>query len=212
MLLERATSASMHGLLAGPTEADAVAWVRRKLGSAAHERRVLATAARLFDLTRDTLGLDDADAELLRLAALTHDIGRSISDKDHPELGAAMIEKTTALDLSPATRRRLAFLAHYHRGATPPVSGDPYLAPTDARRPVRAVLALLRTADALDHRHLPAARLVLSFAAGRLSVRCVVAADLARARRVYTRPKKYRMLEAFLGHTVRVTVEAETTR
>ena len=208
MLLERTKPASpLPGLLAGPTEADAAAWVRRKLGTAAHERRVLAIAARLFDLTRDTLGLDDADGELLRLAALTHDVGRSVSDKDHPELGAAMIEKTTALDLTPAVRRRLAFLARYHRGTTPPLAKEAHLAPTDTRRPLRAVLALLRTADALDHRHQPAARLVLSFAAGRLAVRCVVQNDLAHARRVYTRRKKYRMLESFLGHTVRVTVE-----
>ena len=201
--------AQLHGLLADQTEADAVAWVQRKLGSAAHERRVLAIAARLFEQTRDVLGLTDADAELLRLAALTHDVGRSVSDKDHPAIGAAMIEKTDALTLPPALRRRLAFLARYHRGAVPPAMGEQYLTPADPRRPLRAVLALLRTADALDHRHLPATRLVLSFAARRLTVRCVVNGDLARARRVYTRRKKYRLLEAFLGHPVRVTVEAE---
>ena len=202
--------AQLHGLLTSPAETDATAWVRRKLGSAAHERRVLAIATRLFDLTRDTLGLGVADVELLRLAALTHDIGRSVSEKDHPAVGAAMIEKTTALDLAPSVRRHLAFLARYHRGATPPSPGEAFLAPTDSRRSLRAVLALLRTADALDHRHLPASRLVLSFTAGRLAIRCVVAGDLARAKRVYTRRKKYRLLESYLGHAVRVTVQAES--
>ena len=197
------------GLLASDAEADAARWVRRKLGSADHERRVLAIAAKLFDLVRPLLNLTDADAELLRLAALTHDIGRSVSDRDHPTIGANMITQTTAVALTPAMRRRLAFLARYHRGAVPPPFKEEYLGPADSRRSLRVVLALLRTADALDNRRQPPTRLVLEMNGRRLGVQCVVTGDLAAARRVYKRRKKYRLLESFLGPAVRVTVRAD---
>lgn len=196
-----------RGLFASTAEADAAQWVRRKLGAADHERRVLAISGRLFDLLGSTLRLSDHDGELLRLAALTHDIGRSVSEKDHPARGADMITETTAIDLSPAHRRRLAFLARYHRGAVPPAHKEEHLGPTDPRGALRAVLALLRTADALDHRHLPTSQLLLSLDGRRLSVRCGVSQELAKARRVYKRRKKYRLLESFLGHSVRVSVE-----
>ena len=201
-------STTARGLFASPAEADAAQWVRRKLGSASHERRVLAIVSRLFDLLAPMLHLTEADGELLRLAALTHDVGRCVSEKDHPARGAEMIARTTAFELTAAQRRRLAFLARYHRGAIPPAHKEEYLGPTDPRGALRAVLALLRTADALDHRHLPTAQLVLSLDGRRLSVRCGVAEDLAYARRVYKRPKKYRLLESFLGHSVRVSIEA----
>ncbi|HEX8322825.1 MAG TPA: HD domain-containing protein [Tepidisphaeraceae bacterium] len=196
------------GLFATDTEAAAARWARRKLGTAGHERRVLAVASKLFDLTRSSLHLAEPDHELLRLAALVHDIGRCVSEKDHPARGAMMIEQTTALELSAAQRRRLAFLTRYHRGAVPPAHRELHLGPTDPRRNLRAVLALLRAADALDHRRQPATRLVLSMVDRRLSVRCVIDGDVPNARRVYTRRKKYRLLESFLGHPVRVGVEA----
>lgn len=200
-------STTAGGLLASTAEAAAADWVRRKLGDARHERRVLAIASRLFDLLGPTLGLGEHDAELLRLAALTHDIGRSISEKDHPADGAEMIARTTAVDFSAAQRRRLSFLARYHRGAVPPPHKEEYLGPTDPRNSLRAVLAILRTADSLDHRHLPTSQLTLSLQGRRLSIRCGVPTDLPRARRVYKRRKKYRLLETFLGQSVRVDVE-----
>ena len=198
-----------RGLFASDAEAAAARWARRKLGTASHERRVLATASKLFDLTRPVLNLTDADHDLLRLGALTHDIGRSVDEKDHPAAGAVLIERTTALDLPPARRRHLAFLARYHRGAVPPPRHEEHLSPIDPRPPLRAVLALLRTADALDHRRQPASRVVLRLDGRRLSIRCVVPGDVPNARRVYERPKKYRLLESLLGHAVRVDVVGE---
>ncbi|MGC4034075.1 MAG: HD domain-containing protein [Tepidisphaeraceae bacterium] len=198
-----------HGLLASDLEADAARWVRRKLGAADHERRVLATAGKLFDLTRPLLNLTDADSELLRLAALLHDVGRAVSDKNHPAVGAEMIEQTNAVDLPPALRRRLAFLTRYHRGAVPPPMKEEHLIAVDSRQSLRTVLALLRTADALDHRRNPATRLLLRLDGRRLSVGVTVAESLADARRVYKRRKKYRLLESFLGPAVRVSVELD---
>jgi exopolyphosphatase/pppGpp-phosphohydrolase len=197
-----------RGLFATDCELLAARWVQRKLGECHHERRVLAIAAKLFDLTRPVLGLGLAECRLLRLAALTHDVGRSVSEKDHPEEGAKLILATTALDLSPLDRRALAFMARYHRGDVPNAMDEKYLRPLDPRRPLRAVLGLLRVADALNSRVVASPRLLFSMSRHTLSVRCFVdEADYRDARKVYRRRRKFELLESYLGSEIDVTVE-----
>ncbi|MBC7785394.1 MAG: HD domain-containing protein [Burkholderiales bacterium] len=197
-----------RGLFATDVEVEAARWVQRKLGSCEHERRVLAIAAKLFEMTRPLLGLGLCESRLLRLGALSHDIGRSVSEKNHPDEGAKLILATTALDLSPFDRRALAFLARYHRGSVPPALREEYLRPLDARRPLRAVLGLLRVADALDSRRIESPRLLFSMAGRKLSIRCFVdPVNLRAARDVYRRRKKFHLLESFLGHDIDIEVD-----
>lgn len=199
---------STRGLLATDCEVAAARWVQRKLGACEHERRVLAIATKLFDLTRPLLGLGLAECRLLRLGALTHDIGRYISEKNHPIEGANLLLSTSTLELSPMDRRGLAFLARYHRGAVPPAFKEEHLRPLDARRPLRMVLGLLRVADALDSRQVASPSLLFSLAGRALSVRCTVAdAHFRDARRVYRRRKKFHLLESFLGGEIAVSVQ-----
>jgi exopolyphosphatase/guanosine-5'-triphosphate,3'-diphosphate pyrophosphatase len=198
-----------RGLFATDSEAAAARWVQRKVGDSRHERRVLAIAAKLFELTRPLLGLGRAEYRLLRLGALTHDIGRSVSERDHPSEGARMIAGTTALDLSPYDRRVLSFLAEYHRGDVPPLRRELHLGEHDPRRPLRMVLALLRVADALDSRQIASPQLIFSMTGRKLRVRCVVETDLATAKSVYRRRKKFHLLESFLGTEISVEVERE---
>jgi exopolyphosphatase/pppGpp-phosphohydrolase len=168
----------------------------------------LAIAAKLFDLTRPVLGLGLAECRLLRLAALTHDVGRSVSEKDHPIEGAKMLLATTSLNLSPLDRRALAFLANYHRGRVPEAMDESFLRPLDPRRPLRQVLGLLRVADALDSRAIVSPELLFSIHRNRLSVRCFVEeSSLREARKVYRRRKKFELLETFLGTEMQVSVE-----
>lgn len=198
---------STRGLLATDCEVAAARWVQRKLGACEHERRVLAIASKLFDLTRPLLGLGLAECRLLRLGALTHDIGRYISEKNHPVEGANLLLSTTVLDLSPMDRRGLAFLARYHRGAVPPAFKEEHLRPLDARRPLRMVLGLLRVADALDSRQVVSPSLLFSLAGRELTVRCAVEDPHFRdARKVYRRRKKFHLLESFLGEPIDVRV------
>jgi exopolyphosphatase/pppGpp-phosphohydrolase len=201
-------TSTSRGLFATECEVLAARWVQRKLGACEHERRVLAIASKLFDLTRPILGLGLSECRILRLAALTHDIGRYVSEADHHIEGAKLLLETTALELSPMDRRALAFCARYHRGSVPAPMEEKHLRPLDARRPLRMVLALLRVADALDSRVTASPRLMFSMDRNRLSVRCFVdQEDLRDARRVYRRRKKFELLESFLGSDIHVTVE-----
>ncbi len=197
-----------RGLFATDCEVAAAKWVQRKLGECQHERRVLAIASKLFDLTKPILGLGLSECRLLRLGALTHDIGRSLSEKDHPIEGARMLLGTTAIDLSPMDRRALAFLARYHRGSVPVAMQEDFLRPLDPRRPLRMVLALLRVADALDSRVSASPQLLFSINRNKLAVRCFVEdEDFRDAKRVYRRRKKFELLEDFLGSEIQVSVE-----
>jgi len=197
---------STRGMFATECEIRAARWAQRKLGCSLHERRVLSNASKLFDLTRPVLGLGMAENRLLRLSALVHDIGRSVSEKNHPEEGAAMIMGTTALALSPMDRRALAFLTRYHRGAVPPPHSEDFLRPADARVPLRSVLAILRVADALDSRRIISPKLSFAMSGDELLIRCQVDGDYRAARRVYGRRKKFLMLETLLGTPINVEV------
>ena len=190
-------------------QAAAERYAKRKLGKIDHEGRVLAIARQLFELTRVQLELCDADLRLLSLAAVLHDVGRSVNDKDHPEEGARLLLGTTALDLSPFERRALAMITLCHRGAVPAQWEEPFLKPADPRRSVRIVLGLLRVADALDNRQIVSPNIVLTRRQRRLHVACYVPqADLRDARRIYKRRKKFHLLEEFLGSEIDVTVAA----
>src|SRR5688500_2607061 len=77
-------------------------WVARRLGAIDHERRVADVAAGLFDLTQGLHDLSPADRQLLRLAALAHDVGRSLGRDGHAAEGARLVLSDAALPLTPA--------------------------------------------------------------------------------------------------------------
>lgn len=188
-------------------------WVRRRLGRVDHERRVAEVSATVFDLTAPLHGLDRAaDARLLRLASLVHDVGRSIDDAEHPAIGAALLLKDTALPLSATERRGLAYLTLYHRGAVPDAGADDVLHPEDDPARMLKLLALLRCADGLDSRSLESPRLVFALLAGsgavppRLRVTCYLQSDSEKVRRVYQKRKKFRLLEQTLACRVEVEI------
>jgi exopolyphosphatase/pppGpp-phosphohydrolase len=188
-------------------------WVLRNLETVRHERQVAAIGANLFDLTRPLHRLSLADRRLLRLGALVHDVGRCVSKKDHPADGARMLREDTTLPITPAERRALAYLTRYHRGRWQ--GRDEILHRGDDPDRLLRLLALLRTADALDSRSLEEpARLVFALAAAGDSSRvrllratCYLEDDSPKARRVYRRRKKFRLLEELLD--VRVEVEID---
>jgi exopolyphosphatase/guanosine-5'-triphosphate,3'-diphosphate pyrophosphatase len=181
-------------------------WVARRLGDAAHERRVATIASTLFDLTAPLHALGPYARRALQLGALLHDVGRSVDKKDHPLGGARMILADTWLPLSNAERRAAAFLARYHKGAVPRKGAEKILTDSDDRDALRIVLALLRAADALDSRSIQSPRLVFALRASRLHVTCYLEEDSAKARRVYRRRKKFRLFEELLGRRVELDV------
>jgi hypothetical protein len=212
--------------LSHPKLAAAERWAAEHLGRSSHERRVASVAATLFDLTALLHGLASlADRRLLQFAALVHDVGRCEGKAAHPASGAAMVLSDESLPLTAAERRAVAYLTLHHRGAVPPAGADDVLHhdADDAERLIK-LLALLRAADALDSRSLESPQLVFALVPGparagtgasaragerarpRLRVTCYLQTDSPKARRVYERRKKFRLLEDVLGCRVEVEI------
>ena len=185
-------------------------WVLRHLGSIEHERRVTQICSKLFDLTWPLHGLRISDRRLLRLAAVVHDVGRAINDDTHPEQGARMLAEDDRLPLTAFERRIAAYLTRYHRGKVPEPGDGEFIRPSDDPHRLRLLLALLRAADSLDGRSLESPQLVFSLLGRQLRVTCYLDQVTEKAHRVYTRRKKFRLLEELLDCQVEVTVtEAE---
>jgi exopolyphosphatase/guanosine-5'-triphosphate,3'-diphosphate pyrophosphatase len=181
-----------------PKEQAVERWVARRLGNIDHERRVKQIASKLFDLTWPLHGLRSRHRRLLALAAVVHDVGRSVDDRTHPQQGKKLIARAKALPVSPRTRRALMYLTRYHRGEVPPEKADSILKPDDDHQTLRWLLALLRAADSLDSRAIGSPRLVFAMRDRRLHIACYLDHDTDRARKVYGRRKKFRLLEDLL--------------
>jgi exopolyphosphatase/guanosine-5'-triphosphate,3'-diphosphate pyrophosphatase len=173
-------------------------WAQRRLGRIDHERRVAAIASILFELSRSRHQLGAAEKRILLLGAALHDVGRRVDDKRHPTVGARMILASSSLPFTGSERRSVAYLTRYHRGAVPEVGYDDVLSPSDGRKRMRLVLALLRAADALDGRQVEAPRLVFALTGRRLLITCYFDESAAKTRRILKRRKKFRLLQDLL--------------
>lgn len=182
-------------------------WAQRRLGRIDHERRVAGIAETLFQLTRKLHELGIAELRLLRLGCLVHDVGRRISDKRHPTIGARMLSKDRYLPLSDSERRALIYFTRFHRGAVPELGFDEVLLSGDGRKRLRILIALLRAADSLDNRQLTPPRLVFTMRGRRLQILCYLDDVNGKARRVYRRRKKFRLLEDLLDCKVDIQIE-----
>ena len=191
-------------------------WASRRLGNTDHERRVAAVAAGLFDLTRDLHRLAPSDRRLLCLAALVHDVGRSVSRHNPPAEGARLVTSDATLPLNAAERRARAYLTLFHKGKVPPRGRDGVLHKSDNHASLRALLSLLRGADALDSRSLQTPRLVFALSTisnptsgtpeRTLRITCYLGSDCPKAHRAYSRRKKFRLLEQLLGLRVQIEI------
>jgi exopolyphosphatase/pppGpp-phosphohydrolase len=183
-------------------------WVSNQLGGIRHERRVAAIACSLFDLTLPLHDLSRGNLRLLKLAAYLHDVGRSVQNKNHAVIGARIIRRDRALPLKKRQRRAIAYLALRHRGRVPDAENDRALSRVNDPRKVRLLLAFLRAADALDSRGLPSPRLSISRRGTQIRIVCRPHEDSAKVRRIFTRRKKFRLLEELLDCRIEVVVVA----
>jgi exopolyphosphatase/guanosine-5'-triphosphate,3'-diphosphate pyrophosphatase len=185
-------------------------WVEDHLGGVSHERRVASIARRLVEESIGFHALDHRDVRLLRQAAIVHDVGRHAGEKHHPAIGAEMLLKDESLPLKNRHRRALAYMTLYHRGQVPELGKDVILRETDDAKRLRTLLAFLRAADGLDCRSLRAPKLDIRRWGRRLLITCKLREDCPKSRRVFSRRKKFRLLEEALG--CRVVVHFHVSR
>ena len=125
-------------------------YVHHSLGDLRHERRVLAIASRLFDLTQPLHQLSNGHRRLLQLGALLHDVGRCHGDRRHHIRGSRMVLASHTLQLADEEREIAAYLTRFHRGRLPRWGEGLDDASDENYRQAMVLLALLRAADSLD--------------------------------------------------------------
>ncbi|HEY1923093.1 MAG TPA: HD domain-containing protein [Tepidisphaeraceae bacterium] len=181
-------------------------WAFDQLGDIRHERRVAAHVSSLINITFPLHDLTRADIRLVKIAAFIHDVGRSINKRKHPALGARMVRQATNLPLTKKQRRALAYLTLRHRGLVPPAQDDPALSRVKDPVALQLLLGILRAADTLDSRRLPSPRLTFSRRGRRIRIVCRLREESAEARRIFSRRKKFRLLEEMLDCRIEVVV------
>ena len=157
VLVDVARSVGAEGLKAlevSQTRNAALAIVKKYDVDLKHAHRVSALALSLFDQMKELHGLSKRDRLLLELAALLHEVGNFIGTAGHHRHAYYIIAQSPILGLSDAEVEVVANVARYHRKAPPDSSHEAYRALDDRDRDrVRAMAAILRVADALDHDH-----------------------------------------------------------
>jgi exopolyphosphatase/guanosine-5'-triphosphate,3'-diphosphate pyrophosphatase len=179
-------------------------WASDHLGDIRHERRVAGSVSALIDATLPLHNLTRADIRLLKIAAFVHDVGRSVNKGKHPSVGARMIRREADLPLSKKQRRAVAYLTLRHRGLVPTAQDDPALRRVGEPAKLRLLLGILRAADTLDSRRLPSPSLSFFRRGRRIRIVCRLREDSAEARRVFSRRKKFRLLEEMLDGRIDV--------
>lgn len=121
-----------------------------------HARHVTALALELFD-SAGAAGLHrygDEERELFEYAALLHDIGTFLSYNDHHVHSYYLIRNADLLGFDEEEVEVMAATALFHRKGRPGLSHEAFagLGPA-ARKTVRLLAALLRTAEYLDRGH-----------------------------------------------------------
>ena len=157
VLVDVARSVGAEGLKAlevSQTRNAVLALVKKYEVDLKHAHRVSALSLSLFDQTKELHGLSKRDRLLLELAALLHEVGNFIGAPGHHRHAYYIISQSPILGLSDAEVEVVANVARYHRKAPPDASHEAYRALDDRDRDrVRALAAILRVADALDHDH-----------------------------------------------------------
>ncbi len=118
---------------------------------AEHTKQVARMALAIFEQTRQLHGLGDREKEWLEYACLLHDIGNHISYERHHRHSYYLIKNGDLRGFEPNEIEVIALVARYHRRGTPKKDHDGYGdLPSELRRTVRLLAAILRLAETLD--------------------------------------------------------------
>jgi exopolyphosphatase / guanosine-5'-triphosphate,3'-diphosphate pyrophosphatase len=138
-----------------PDRLEAVRRFARKCRSnERHCEHVAALSAELFDILRDPYDLAPAGRDVLRAAALLHDIGYLINHEEHHKHAYHLIMHADLRGFSAREVELIANVARYHRRAVPKRAHANFTSlEKSERRLVRRLAGILRVADGLDRAH-----------------------------------------------------------
>lgn len=185
------------------TERAAVHLGRRYHFDEPHATQVDRLACTLFDTLAGLHELGPADRQLLRVAALLHDVGDFISSAAHHKHTQYIIESSDLFGLSREQRAIVACVARYHRRAMPSTKHTLFkkLDAAEKKR-VRKLASLLRIADALDRGHRSKVRqLDVQLTGEEVVVRPKGSGDIALE--VWTARRKAELFERTFGRALR---------
>ncbi len=138
-----------------PDRLEAVRRFARKCRSnERHCEHVAALAAEMFDALRDAYALPPNGRDILRAAALLHDIGYLINHEEHHKHAYHLIMHADLRGFSKREVELIANVARYHRRAVPKKAHANFAGlEKGERRLVRRLAGILRVADGLDRAH-----------------------------------------------------------
>ncbi len=171
-----------------------------------HATQVDRIATQLFDRLASVHQLGAEDRVLLRVAAITHDVGDFVEPSAHHKHTQYILEHSDIMGLSPELRVVVGCIARYHRRAEPSPKHESYggLGPEEQRK-VRKLSAILRIADALDRGHRSKVqKLDIGVSAREVSLKASGREDLSLE--VWTAARKAALFEQTFKRPVRVVI------
>ena len=119
-----------------------------------HCRHVAKLCMTIFDALVREHGMNRRERMMLETAAMVHDIGNFIKSADHNRHGQYIIASSEIFGLKREELDIIGNVIRYHRGAPPSATDIDYIAlQREERILVLKMIAILRTADALDRGH-----------------------------------------------------------
>jgi exopolyphosphatase/guanosine-5'-triphosphate,3'-diphosphate pyrophosphatase len=119
-----------------------------------HARHVAELATAIFDQTKPLHDLGPVERELLRYAALLHDVGYHINYKRHHKHSYYLIKNGDLNGFEEREIEVVANVARYHCKSAPKKTHENWKRLSgDDRRVVRVLASILRIADGLDRSH-----------------------------------------------------------
>jgi exopolyphosphatase/guanosine-5'-triphosphate,3'-diphosphate pyrophosphatase len=173
-----------------------------------HATQVDRIAAQLFDRLAELHECGPEDRVLLRVAALTHDIGEFVESSSHHKHTQYILEHSDIMGLSPELRALVGCIARYHRRAEPSQKHETFGGlDAESQRKVRRLAAILRLADALDRGHRSKVQsLDVTLSHREVTLRATGREDLSLE--LWTTARKAAMFEHIFKRPVRVTGSA----
>ena len=170
-----------------------------------HCERVADLAVQLFDALRRPFALPLEGRDILRAAALLHDIGYLINHERHHKHAYHLILHGDLPGFSAREVELIANVARYHRRASPKKSHANFARlEKDERQLVRRLAGILRVADGLDRTHGGVVKTVRS-RVGRDAVRLSVAASRDPAIELDDARRKGDLFERAFGRELTLT-------